>query len=180
VYDSLDYGAAIDEFSGGLVRRTNLILALALTTSGCFRYARVGDEALLPEPGSEVRLQLATPLELDLGSTTVHDVSRIEGDVYESIGDTLAVFSRRIFSAYGYKQYTNGAVFFFDRSQLSRLEQRKLMPVNTGIVAGAATAGVLAAIYFAADLGGGAEGSSSRDTPQNNRVVKIPFVWIIP
>lgn len=161
------------------MRKSNLILVLALTSSGCFQYARIGDEAPLPESGAEVRIHLAPAQTLELGSNTVHDVTRIEADVFESQGDTLAVFSRRIFSAYGYSQNTNGAVFYFDRSQFGRLERRSLMPVQTGIAAGAVTAGVLAVLYFATDLGGGAEGSGSRPAPQYGRVASVPLLWIV-
>ena len=166
--------------TGGLVRSTKLIVLLALTTTGCFEYAHVEDAAPLPEPGKQVRVQLAAPQRLELGSVTVNDVSRIEGDVYQSDGDTLAIFSRKIFSSYGGSHFTNGAVFYFNRSEFGRLEQRKVLPVATGIAASAATVGIVAATYLAIELGGGGEGPGSRDAPEQSRVFRIPLVWFTP
>jgi len=162
------------------VRTTNLILVLAVSSSACYQYSQVEDAAPLPEPGAEVRAQLATPQSLELGSLTIGDVSRIEGDVYQSEGDTLSIFSRRVFSAYGAGHYTNGAVFYFDRSQFGLLEQRSFVPVKSGIAIGVVAAGVVAAVFLIAELGGGAEGDGSRDAPQVSRVVRVPFGWIIP
>ncbi len=163
-----------------LVRTTNSILALALISSGCAQYVHVGDSTPLPDHGTEVRIELAPPQTLELGSTTVHDVTRIEGNVFESEGDSLALYSERVFSAYGHNQYTNGAVFYFDRSQFGRLEERRIMPVRSGITAGAIAVGALAALYLAIELGGGAEGPGSKDAPQFDRVIPIPIGTIVP
>ncbi len=162
------------------MRTTTLVLMLAMSSSACYQYFPVEEAAPLPEPGTEVRAQLAAPQPLELGTVTIHDVSRIEGDVYESEGDTLALFSRRIFSAYGFDQFTNGAVFYFDRSQFGRLERRKFLPLQTGIAAGAITAGVLATMYFVLDLGGGAEGPNTKPDPQVARAAGVAFSWIVP
>jgi hypothetical protein len=160
-----------------LVRTKVLILFLAVFSSACTQYFQIEDAALLPEPGAEVRARLAAPQPLELGTVTIHDVNRIEGDVYRSEGDTLGLFSRRIWSAYGFSQYTDGAVFYFDRSQFERLEQRKLVPVKTGIAVGAVAVGVVASMYYLIGLGGGAEGDPSPGT-EFSRVVGIPLNWI--
>lgn len=161
--------------------KTKLILVLAVASSACYQYYQVEDTAPLPEAGAEVRAELTTPQDLDLGDQTLHDVSRIEGEVYRSGGDTLGLFSRRIHTAYGSRQFTDGAVFYFDRSQFVRLEQRTLAPVQTGITLGVLAAGALTAVFLVSDLGGGAEtGSGSRNAPQNGIVVGVPLNWIIP
>jgi hypothetical protein len=157
-----------------------LILTLAWIASGCYQYFPVEEAAPLPEPGAEVRARLAAPQPLELGSVTIHDVSTLEGDVYRSDGDTLAVFSRRIISTYGFRQHTNGAVFYFDRSQFGRLEQRKLVPVKSAIAASAIAAGVVLGLYYALDLGGGAEGPGTGAGQVFGRTVGIPLNWIIP
>ena len=162
------------------MRTKILILILAVTSSGCYQYFPVADAAPLPEPGAEVRAQLASPQPVELGTMTIHDISIVEGDVYRTEGDTLAVFSRRIFSAYGFRQFTNGAVFYFDRSQFGRLEQRKLVPWRSGIAAGAAAAGVVAAMYFLLDFGGGAEGNGTPPPPTPKRGSAIPLRFTIP
>lgn len=159
---------------------TSLILLLAVSSSACYQYFEIEDAAPLPQPGTEVRVQLTAPQRLELGNVTVNDVGRIEGDVYRSKGDTLALFSRRIFSAYGFNRYTDGAVFYFDRSQFSRIEQRNLAPVQTAIAVAAITAGALATMRIALAIGGGAEGGGPKDGPGFGRVFAIPFGWIVP
>lgn len=162
------------------MRNTSVILTLALIASGCYQYFPIQEAAPLPEPGAEIRAQLAAPEALELGSVTIHDVSRLEGDVYQSEGDTLAIFSRRIYSAYGFRQYTNGAVFYFDRSQFGRLEERRFLPLRTAIAASAITTGVVLGLYYALDLGGGAEGPGPDSGDVFARVPGIPIGWIIP
>lgn len=162
------------------MRAKILILILAVTSNACYQYFPIADAAPLPEPGAEVRAQLSSPQAVELGTMTIHDISTVEGDVYRTEGDTLAVFSRRIYSAYGFRQFTNGAVFYFDRSQFGRLEQRKLVPWKTGIAAGAAAAGVVAAMYFLLDFGGGAEGNGTNPPPTPKRGAAIPLRFTIP
>lgn len=161
------------------MRKTTLILTLAATTSACYQYYSVEEAAPLPEPGTEVRIVLTSPQPLDLGSMTINDVSMVEGDVYEIEGDTLGLFSRRLRTYYGFSERTDGAVFYFDRSQFGRLEQRQLVPWKTGIAIGAISAGVLATMYLALDLGGGSEGNGTVIPPQPSRAPGIPLNWIV-
>jgi hypothetical protein len=162
------------------VRTTTVILMLAVTSSACYQYFPVDRAAPLPEPGVEVRARLNTPQSLDLGSLTINDIGVVEGHVRRAEGDTLSIFSRQIFSAYGSKHFTNGAVFYFDRSELGQLEQRELVPWRTGVAVGAITVGVLTTMYFALDLGGGSGGNGGIPDPQPGRVVAIPLNLLIP
>jgi len=109
----------------------------------------------------------------------ISDVSRVEGHVYQTHGDTLGVFSSQIYSAYGSRHFTNGALFYFGRSQLGQLEQRELVPWKTGVAIGAAVAGVASLMYFALDLGGGGEGGGPPGPPQARRGVAIPVGLLI-
>ncbi|MFQ5811118.1 MAG: hypothetical protein ACE5JM_15980, partial [Armatimonadota bacterium] len=139
-----------------------LILVLSVTSSACYQYFPVHEASPLPEPGQEVRAQLSPPISLDLGTMTIHDVSAIEGDVYGSTSDTLALFSRWLRTSYGGKFATDGAVFYFRRSQFRQLEARRFVPVKTGLAAGAAAV-TLTVAYVLAMRGAG--GSSPPDAP---------------
>jgi hypothetical protein len=162
------------------VRKTIAILTLAVTSSACYQYFPVADAAPLPDTGAEVRIRLNTPQPLELGTMRISDISTVEGDVYETNGDTLGLFSRQIYTAYGSKHLTNGAVFYFDRSQFGQLDQRELVPWKTGLAIGAAAVGVLTVMYFTLDLGGGAESDGGNGTPQARKGISIPVGLLIP
>jgi hypothetical protein len=157
-----------------LVRTTTLTLILAVASTGCYQYFPVQEEAPLPEPGAEVRAQLALPQSLELGTTTISDVSAVEGDVYESNGDTLAVFSRVLSTPYGASLHTDGAVFYFPRSQLQRLEERRFEPVKSGLAVGAIAVGLLVT-YQAAMRGAGAAGGGNGDGGGEVAHVVVPL-----
>ena len=154
---------------------------LAVLTSGCYQYFPVSENAPLPAPGTEIRLRLDDPQALDLGTVTVNDVATVEGYVQSSGSDSLGLFSSSLRTFYGYRQRTNGAVFYFDRAQLQLLEERKLVPWKTGVAVGTSVAGLAAFMYFATDLGkGGQSGGEEPGDPTPGRVVIIPFPIKIP
>ena len=163
------------------MRATLLIAILTLTSSACYQFYAVDDNAPLPEAGMEVRVRLAPPQSLDLGTMTFRDVSTVEGHVRRSGADTLSVFTSQLKTLYGFRQFTNGAVFSFDRSQFGRLEQRKLVPWRTGVAIGVSTVGLAAAMYYAVGLGGGSEdGTPGGNDPVFGTTANIPFNLILP
>jgi hypothetical protein len=163
------------------MRNAAFLILVLLSTSSCYQFIPVDDSAPLPQAETEIRIQLNTPQSLDLGTMTLSDVVTVEGHVRNSHADTLGLFSSDLRTAYGFRQRTDGAVFYFDRSQFKTLEQRKLMPARTGVVAGTAVVGLGLFWYFAADLGGGSEeGGSSHTHPNTGRVVSIPLNFVVP
>ncbi len=126
------------------MRIKTLALMLAVSTAACYQYYAVPDLAPLPKRGAEIRAQLSPPVSLDLGTVTVHDVSTVEGNVFNSHEDTLAVYARLLLSYDGSRHPTGGAVINFRRSELRQLETQRLSPVRTGIAAGVFGAGVFA------------------------------------
>ncbi len=161
------------------MRATTLILVLSVTSTACYQYFPVQDASPLPEPGAEVRAQLSPPVSLDLGTMTLHDVSAIEGDVYASTSDTLALFSRWLRTSYGGKYATDGAVFYFRRSQFRQLEARRFVPVKTGIAVGVVGVGVMAAYYFAMRGAGGSEGPGLADGTDFHITGSLPLRILI-
>lgn len=158
------------------MRNAALLLMTTLVSSACYQFFPVDGSAPLPEAGAEVRVQLQSPQALDLGTMTIGDVTSVQGHVRRSHGDTLSLFSSDLRTAYGFRQRTEGAVFFFDRSQFRTLEQRELVPWKTAVTAGTAIIGLAAFWYFAAELGGGGEeGGTLPPNPGASRVVAIPF-----
>ena len=162
------------------MRTTPLIFLLAVTSSACYQYFPVHATDPLPATGAEVRVQFESPQTLDLGVMAINDVGLVEGHVRTSSSDSLSLFSNQLRTFYGFRQRTNGAVFNFDRSQFSRIEQRKLVPWKTGVAIGMATAGLAAAMYYATDLGGGSDdGTVGGIEPGLGRTANIPLLKIL-
>ena len=158
------------------MRKTRLTLALVVTTAACYQYFTVPEAVPLPEPGTDVRAQLSPPQSLNLGTMTIHEVSTVEGDVYRSLGDTIALFSRMLRTSYGYRHHTDGAVFYFDRGQFRRLEKRRMEPVKTAIAAGIAGVGVFVVYEVAMRYGGGSGDQGPPGGGDRTQIsVPIPF-----
>jgi len=96
--------------SSGALHATMLCLLLSLSVCACYQYFPVEDVKPMPEPRTDVRIRLTTPVSLEAGSQTLHHVNGVEGDVYRCSGDTLAVFSRWLRTSYGYRQPMDGSL----------------------------------------------------------------------
>lgn len=140
--------------------RLAALLVLAPAAAGCYRYVPVEPAAALPERGKEVRVELTSPQPLHLGTMTLNDITAIEGDVYRADGDTLAVFSRWLYTGYGYKHPTDGALFFLPPGEIRRLDVRQVQPLQTALTAVAVAGGVVLGFDLAlrAFGGGGSPG----------------------
>lgn len=137
-------------------RRGALFAALlTLSQLGCYRFSVIPPDAPPPEPGREVRLHLGALRSLNLGSVTVHDISVIEGEVYETPVDTIAVFTRWLHTAFAGKYAGNGAVFFVPRSEIRQIEERHILPLETGLVTVAVVGGTVGFFQALLTLGGG-------------------------
>lgn len=162
------------------MRAAFLIVPLALTSSACYQYFPVAQNAPLPEEGAEVRVHLASPQELDLGTMTIDEVRTVEGYVREAESDSLSLFSSELRTYYGYTQRTNGAVFYFDRSQFGLLEERRIVPWKTAAAIGTATVGIGAVMYFAIELGGGSENDQIPNNPDLGITANLPISKLLP
>ena len=145
-------------------------IGILLSQAGCYQYVRLADTAPLPEVGTEIKLEFSPPQAMDLGSMTVHDVSVIEGEVFEVSGDTVAVFSQWLQSAFGHRYATNGAVFYVPRSHTKLVEQRQFMLVKTAVAVGVTVAATVAVFTLTTQLGGGAD-----PDPGNGNEFRIVF-----
>lgn len=116
----------------------------ALASGACFAYVPAR-EGLTPKPGSEIRVQMAVPADFQIGEVTIHDVSAVEGNVYQSNGDSLALWSQWLHSRVG-KYQGGGAVLFIPRSAVRVLEERRLNARKTGV--GLAVTGAVVVLFF--------------------------------
>jgi|GEM_PF-2124884 len=162
------------------VRPTAFGLMLLLSTNACYQYFPVSDVEPLPKSRAEVRISLSEPTSLDVGSETLHQVSKVEGDVYRSTGDTLAVFSRWLYTSFGYRQPMDGAVFFFDRNDFGELEERRLVAVKTAVAVVGVGVGLFAFSAWAIGLGGGSESGNPDGSGGGGLQIAVPIEIGIP
>ena len=163
------------------MRTKPLLLMVFVFSSACYQFMPLDESAPLPEAGAEVRFLLQAPQSLDLGNLTLNDVASVQGHIRQTQGDTLSLFSSDLRTAYGFRQRTDGAVFYFDRSQFRTLERRELVPWKTGVAAGTALIGMAAFWYFAVDMGGGGgTGNPTPPPPGVSRVFAVPLNLVLP
>jgi hypothetical protein len=129
------------------------------------RVAGQSETEPLPEPGREVRARLSPAKQINLGNITVNEINRIDGSVYSNGNDSLALWTQWVHSAFGERYYANGSVFYFPRQEVSRLEERRLMPAKTVIAVGGGVVALAIIFGLATQLGGG-EGPGQDPGPQ--------------
>ena len=151
--------------------RSVLSLALLFAVNACYVYVPVGDT--MPAPGKEIRAYLSPHQDFDVGSVTVRDVERIDGIVYTSSADTVAVFSNWLHQTFGRRFDSRRAVYYLTRDELGVLEERRIHPLRSAVsvVLGV---GVFASVFtFVADAGGNP--SAGDDTTPIEQRFSRPF-----
>ena len=73
-----------------------------------------------------------------------------------------------------------GAVFYFDRSQFRRLEERRLVPLNTAIAIAAVGGGIVALSEWAIGLGGGSESAGPDGSGGGGLHLSVPLPFNVP
>ena len=159
-------------------RRSNLVRGVALSLlctmalTSCYQYVPVAQDQPLPERGSEVRARLSPARELDLGAMRVIEINRVDGSIYSGENDSLALWTQWVHSAYGQRFYANGSVFYFPRQDITRLEERRLVPARTALAVGASVATLALIFGLAIQLGGGEAGG---EPPGPNFTFGVPI-----
>ena len=141
-----------------------------LVLGGCYNYVPVNGDP--PPSGKEVRAYLRPARSFGVGEITVQDVTRVEGIMYISAADTIAVWSNWFYTAMGTRFFGSNAVVYIPRAEIPQFEVRKLHPVRT-----VAALGVTAALgvgFFNLLSNPVAEGNTSTGGPIDARVT-VPF-----
>ena len=132
--------------------RSVLSLALLFSVNACYVYVPMGDT--MPEPGKEIRAHLSPHQDFDVGSITVRDVERIDGIVYTSSADTVAVFSDWLYKTLGRRFDSRRAVYYLTKDELGIVEERRFHPVRSVFAIGVGVAAFASVFTFVADAGG--------------------------
>jgi len=126
-------------------------ILLPVYLAGCFQYVP-GTLEPLPAPRSDVRVHLASPMDVPLGEATLRDVAVVEGIVAQSGGDSLGVFAKWLYPRLGRKYDALGATFNFSRGGISQVDQYRFSVKRTTLavaIAGAVVVGFLEAVRLA-------------------------------
>jgi hypothetical protein len=109
-------------------------LLCAVGLGGCFSYADI-PPASAPPQAAAVRVRLTRPMDFPISDVTVRDVVQLDGEVVE-VRDTamrLSVFGLRSQSGFG--QLARGETVVFRRDAVVGLQQKRLSPLRSGLVA---------------------------------------------
>jgi len=156
-----------------VVRGVATVLLYTMPLSACYTYGVVPPTTPLEE-GTEVRASLSTPRSFDLGSMTVNDINRMEGNVYQVDDDSLSMWTTWVHTQFGNRFAANASVFFVPRADIAQLEQRKLQIGGTILLIGAMIGSVVGLIAIANASGsGGTGGDGGSELPH---IVK-PIIW---
>lgn len=144
--------------------RSVLSLALLFSVNACYVYVPLGDT--MPEPGKEIRAHLSPQQDFDVGSVTVHYVTRVDGIVYTSSPDTVVVFSNWLYQTLGRRFDSGSAVYHLTRDELGMLEERRFHLLRSVIGVGVGVAAFASVFTFVADAGGGPNDGGKSDIEQ--------------
>ena len=109
----------------------------------------------MPDPRQEVRVHLSPATAFEVGSTAIPGVEIVEGEVYESDAQSLAVWTSLLRSRFGFDYRPDVAVLYIPRDHISRLEERRLAPAKTVLAIGAGAVVVVTIFELARAVGGG-------------------------
>lgn len=139
-----------------------LPLPAILWLSGCFQYYPLAPD-VVPAPGTKVQATFSSPSSFDLGPETLHDVTRVEGTLVQSGGDSLAVWVKWFYREQGSQVEGYNAEYTLRQNTVSQLSAWRLSPGRT-VLAALVVGGAVAALSV---LGlNGAFGGTSGGTNQ--------------
>lgn len=124
-------------------------VAAVLLFTGCFHYVPA-QVPPLPQPQTEIRVTLSEPWSIPMGEFTLHDVTRVEGIVAETSGDTLGMVARWLFPRVGNKYDALYASYNIPVASIGQLEEWRFWGRRTAIavaVSAVVTTFVLNAVW---------------------------------
>lgn len=121
------------------MRRACRPVAALLLFTGCFHYVPA-EVTQLPKPETEVRVTLTDPLDIPMGEFTLHDVTRIEGIVAETNGDTLGLVARWLYPQVGRKYDALFGSYNIPVAGIGQLEEWRFSGKRTAIFVGVSAA----------------------------------------
>ena len=143
--------------------RVTSLLTASVLLSGCFQYVPV--QPVAPEPGTTIRAHLTDSASAMLAPAVGPGIGALEGRVLrgDEAGIELAVSAAR-FRFGGGSQTRYGEPLTVPRFGIAAVEQRKLSPMRTALLAGGVVLGAVG-LVVAVDPGGGGGGQGGGNKP---------------
>jgi hypothetical protein len=144
------------------VRR--LLVFLLVVQTGCYSYRNATGLSL--GQGTAVRAYLNTPTDFRLTDISVNNTTVVDGEIVRQATDTLiiSVFSLR--SQTGFSVPAVGETLKIPTERIAQVDRKRLDPVRTGLLAGAAAAASVL-LFAVLDVGGfGGGGGGGKPVPQ--------------
>ena len=148
---------------------------LICMASACYVYAPT--QETVPEMGREIRANLSTPKDLSSGDLIIRDVIRVEGTVYGSTGETIAIWTKWLHGDRGGRYFADGEVHSFELGDFESLEFRQVSAARTALVSAVAIGVGVGLLTFSTDLGGGG-GEPGPGDRQGQVVAPIVFTGV--
>jgi hypothetical protein len=142
--------------------RIGTTIVAAMLLSACYTYQPLARPT--PDAGAEVRATFSEPVPFRVGEQTIHDVQRIEGQVYSSNGDTVLVWGTWLQTGVGSRYSAQGGSLALPRERIATLEQRRFSAGRSGLAA-LVTGGIVAALFALVE--GALGGSGNSGEPPN-------------
>ena len=143
-----------------------LMVGTVAALCGCVSYSSV-DLRIPPAPGWVVQAQLATPLDVRLQETTVHDVNVVAGRVLFADPESVVVAVSR-FATAGANDYAGlGARIAIPSTAVTHIAHQRISPFRTGLAIGTGVGAMLAVVFSVGQLlgTGGPGGGGGRELP---------------
>jgi hypothetical protein len=106
--------------------------------TACFQYVPA-DVPPVPPPQTEVRVTLATPLDITMGEFTLNGVTRLEGVVAEGDDQGVSLVARWLYPSGGRKYDAQYGSYDVPLQQIQQLEVWRFSPRRTLILGGLVT-----------------------------------------
>lgn len=150
-------------------------LALAVPLTGCLTLQALPLETV--EPGQQVRVRLAAPRDVDIGTVTVRDVIVVEGSILETSDGGATILTRWVESEAGSRHPSLGDRVRVDASELAAIEAERVEGGKTALaVVGSAAlfAGAMFAIFNTDTQATGDQGDGGDSPP----TFTLKLLWI--
>lgn len=120
------------------IRQASAPVAASLLVTACFQYVPA-QVPPIPPPETEIRVTLATPLDIPMGEFTLNGVTRIEGVVADSNGQGISLVARWLYPTGGRKYHAQYGSYDVPLGQIQQLEVWRFSPRRTLILGGVIT-----------------------------------------
>ena len=144
------------------------MLVVVPVLAGCYAYVPLGGTHPETAPGARVAIELTDVGRVGMAPQLGPEVNRIEGVLVTRSDSTYEVGVSMLIGLWGAQSKWAGEQVVIRRDYVRRMGERRFSAWRTGVLAGAASAGVLAFVLTRSLIGGGSTPDTPAPPPGNN------------